>query len=121
MNRTVKGDLLRVEGRSRYLEILTAMQENTAVMELTGSVSADLETDLMDEILAFVSVGMDVRLDFSGLDYICSTAQKHLVDIQCEYMDKLGMHLEICGVSEPLYALLRSGKLDTQIKITRGG
>ncbi|MGN1367599.1 MAG: STAS domain-containing protein [Aristaeellaceae bacterium] len=120
MNRTVKGDLLRIEGRNKSLEILTALQENTAVMKLTGSVSADLETDLMDEILAFVSVGRDVRLDFSGLEYICSTAQKRLVDIQCEYVDKLGTHLEICGVSAKIYALLRSGKMDTQIRIMRG-
>lgn len=120
MNRTVTGDLLRIEVRNKRLEIRTVLEENTAVMKLTGSVCADLENDLMDEILAFVSVGRDVRLDFSGLDYICSTAQKRLVDIQCDYADKLGTKLEICGVSARLYALLRSSKMDTQIKIVQG-
>lgn len=119
MNRTVRDGLLRLEGGSGVLEIWTELTGRTAVMRLSGSVTSELETELTDEILAFVSVGRDVLLDFSGLDYLAPTAQKALMDIQLRYVDRAGTRMEICGVSPGIYAQLQSSRLDTQLSIMR--
>ena len=119
MNRIVQGNLLRLEGCSSTLDIRTETAGRTAVMRLCGSATAELEADLADEILALVSAGMDIRLDCAGLDYISSTAQKKLMDIQLQYMEPLGRTLVICGVSRSIYALFQSSRLETQLNILR--
>ena len=119
MNRTVTDGVLRLEGRGSALDIRSELSDRMAVMHLRGSVTAELESDLADEILAFVSVGRSVRLDFSELDYICATAQMKLMDIQLRYVDRAGVRMEICGVSPALYALFRSTRLETQLEIRR--
>lgn len=119
MNRIVRDNLLRLEGRSSALEVKTELIERTAVMKLHGSATAELETELADEILALVSAGKDIRLDCSELDYISSTAQKKLMDIQLQYIEPLGKTLVISGVSQSIYALFQSSRLETQLNIIR--
>lgn len=119
MVRTVDGDLLKLEGKNKVLEIRTEIVENTAVMRLAGSVTADVETELMDEILAFISVGRNIQLDFAMLDHISNTAQMKLLDIQCNYVEKKNIEMEIVDVPAKLYALFRAVRLDTVLRIKR--
>lgn len=117
MRRIVRGSLLRLEGRSSTLEIETELEGRTAVMRLRGSATAELQTELADEILAFVSAGRNIRLDCASLAYISSTAQKRLMEIQLQYIEPLGASLTISGVSPKIYALFQSSRLDTQLNI----
>lgn len=117
MNRIVRDHLLRLEGRSSTMEIQTELEGDTAVMKLRGSATAELETELADEIIAWISVGKSIRLDCAELDYMSSTAQKKLMDIQMQYIEPLGATLVVCGVSQSLYALFQNIRLETQINI----
>ncbi|MBQ2948418.1 MAG: STAS domain-containing protein [Clostridia bacterium] len=119
MNRTVEGNLLKVQGACKTLEICTSIEKNTAVMKLSGSVNSDTKIDLEDEILAFISMGKHVLIDFEQLEYIASTAQSMLMKIQSEYADRIGVNLEICHVPKKLYEQFRSSRMDTQLRIRR--
>lgn len=121
MSRIVKENLLKLEGNGKTLEISTQIQEHTAVMRLSGEINAELQDDFLDELLAFVSVGKNIRLDFSALDYIAETASKKLIDIQRNYIDRAGLKMEICGVPDKIYAIFRASRLTALLDIRRDG
>ena len=64
-------------------------------------------------------MGKHVRLDFAQLEYISSSAQNMLIDVQSRYADRIGVDMEICRVPEKLYAQFRFSRLDTQLRIRR--
>lgn len=119
MRRVVDGNMLMIQGSNKRLEIRTCIEGDDVFLELSGSVTAELENDLIDEILAFVSVGKNVKLDMKKMDHISSTCQKKLVEAEIGYVEKKGTTLELYNVTPRMYALFRSSRLDTQLRIRR--
>lgn len=117
--RTVDGNLLRIKGNQKSLEICAVLEQDTAILQLTGSVTAELDHELADEILAFVSTGKNVRLDLKNLEHISNTFQRKLVEIQNEYIERSGVEMELFNVPAKLYERFKSGRLTTQLRIKR--
>lgn len=119
MSRTVQGDRMIIRGKSKTLEIDSLVAGDTVMMHLKGAATADMEHDLTDEILAFVSAGKNIRMDFSGLEYIAHSVQMALAELQNRYVGPAGRIMEIAGVSDGMYAVFRSTRLETQLRIRR--
>lgn len=119
MNRTVHQQILRLEGRNRTLEIESEVREHTAILKLRGAITAELQDDFLDEILAFVSVGKKIELNFEGVEHIANTAQKKLIELQSDYIEKAALDMEISHVPEAIYRMFRQSRLDTQLRIKR--
>ena len=117
MTRTVDGDLLKITGYAKVLQVNTDMDGNAAIMHLAGSVTKDVEEDLADEILALISVRKNIRLDLGKLEYISNSFQTRLAEIQSQYVEKAGIELELFNVPHSMYMQFRSVRLDTQIRI----
>ena len=117
MKRTVEGHTLTLENAGRRLIIDAKDVGVTVDIRLTGLLTAGMEDGFFDELLALISAGKNVRLNFAKLEHITHTAQKKLIDVQVLYADRVGVRLEICGVTDRMYASFRNSRLDTQLRI----
>lgn len=71
-----------LEDGAAVLSITEQFDENTIVFSLSGSLRNDLVYELDDELGAAISVGKNIRLDFSEVNYIASAHLKMLLRIQ---------------------------------------
>ena len=72
---------LSEDGR-KLLTVKEAVVDGTVVMTLAGTLRSDMEHVFRDELLALMTVGMNVVLDCGQLQYIAGTCQDALLSVQ---------------------------------------
>ena len=72
---------LSEDGR-KLLTVKEAVVDGTVVVTLAGTLRSDMEHVFRDELLALMTVGMNVVLDCGQLQYIAGTCQDALLSVQ---------------------------------------
>ena len=72
---------LSEDGRT-LLTVKEAVVDGTVVVTLAGTLRSDMEHVFRDELLALMTVGMNVVLDCGQLQYIAGTCQDALLSVQ---------------------------------------
>lgn len=92
------------------------LTDNNITVSIGGELLSQTTHEFLDEMLAFVSVGLDIVIDFSEVIYIASTYMKALLEIQIaidkkkkgslclkKIPPKILSELDKTGISELLY------------------
>lgn len=105
LSRLVRDNTIELieNGTAVVLSITEEVVENTVVFKVSGALRNDLAYELDDEMCAAVSVGKNLRLDFSELNYIASASLKMLLRMQ-QKLDAFGgkLQMSITGVTEAI-------------------
>ena len=76
-------------GANKVLSILEEEIENGVLLTLQGELRSDAAHELLDELTALATVGVNVVLDFEGVTFITSTILDALLTAQ-QTMDSMG-------------------------------
>lgn len=76
-------------GMERILSIKEEETENGVLMTLQGELRSEVAHELLDELTALATVGMNIILDFEGVVFITSTILDVLLTAQ-QTMDSMG-------------------------------
>ena len=74
---------------TQVLSIKEEENENGVLMTLVGELRSDVAHELLDELTALATVGVNIVLDFEGVTFITSTILDVLLTAQ-QTMDSLG-------------------------------
>ena len=70
------------EGGRKILTVKEAVVDGKVLVTLTGALRSDMENVFKDELVALMTVGMDVVLDCGQLEYIAGACQDALLSVQ---------------------------------------
>ena len=90
LTRKIEGDsIVFLNGTTHVLTIREEEKENGVLMTLQGELRSDVAHELMDELTALATVGVNVVLDFAEVTFITSTILDVLLTVQ-QTMDTIG-------------------------------
>lgn len=90
VNRKIEGDSSTFYDDTKiFLVINEAEADGSILMTLVGELRSDVAHDLLDELIAFTTVGANVIVDFEKVTYIASTTQHVFLRVQ-QKMDSMG-------------------------------
>ncbi len=114
LSRRVNGNSLEIiENSTRViLDIIEETTENTLVFRIKGALRNDLVYEFEDELSAAVSVGKNLELDFSEVNYIASSSLKTLLRIQQKLdSSEYGNEMKISNVPEDIVRVFKEAGL----------
>ena len=102
-------DCLRfVDGDRTVLTMQEEEIEGGFILKLSGELRSDVAHDVYDEMVALITVGMDIIVDFEGVTYITATTQDIFRRVQIK-SDELGKgSLTLCHLPRKILAEFES-------------
>lgn len=107
---------LSEDGR-KLLTVKEAVVDGTVVVTLAGTLRSDMEHVFRDELLALMTVGMNVVLDCGQLQYIAGSCQDALLSVQQTADDINRGTLTLCHVPPAILAELEKTNLHELLMI----
>lgn len=90
LSRKMEADaIVFYDGADRILTIRETEEDICIVLEMTGELRSDVAHDILDELIAFATVGADIVVDFKNVTYIAPTTQHIFLRAQ-QKMDAIG-------------------------------
>ena len=88
--RNVEDDVITYyDGAQAFAIINETETDDGILMTITGALRSDIANDLLDELIAFTTVGVNVIIDFEKVEYLSSTTQHVFLRVQ-QKMDSMG-------------------------------
>jgi anti-anti-sigma regulatory factor len=93
-----------IENGQTLLVVREIEKDGKILITLAGTLRSDMEQMFRDELIALISVGMDVILDCKDLQYMANACQDALLFVQ-QTADGINRGtLTLQNVPEPIYA-----------------
>ena len=118
MERKIVGDsiLFCVDGKT-VLTLKEYEKDGSVVLQPDGELRSDFVHDFQDELIAFVTVGVNVVVDMGKVSYLSSTAQNAFLTAQRK-MDALKKgKLTLCNLTDAVYHEFESTGLSELLRI----
>ena len=107
---------LSEDGR-KILTVKEAVVDGKVLVTLAGALRSDMENVFKDELVALMTVGMDVVLDCGQLEYIAGACQDALLSVQ-QTADNISRGtLTLCHVPAAILAELEKTNLHELLMI----
>ena len=85
LTRKVDGNSISLlEGTNTIFTMKETREDMCMVVTLEGSMKSDVEYDFKDEMMMLIFCGLDLKLDFSKVDYLSPSCARVLLYIQQE-------------------------------------
>ena len=108
--------LVLYDGGQEILSILEQQEDGGVTMTLTGSMRSDTAHDLMDELTAFVTLGLLLTLDLSGVDYLSAACMPALLAVQ-QKIDERGGRLLLRSLPQKVMQELKKSGMSELLMI----
>ena len=109
--------LVLYDGGQEILSILEQREEEGGVtMTLTGSMRSDTAHDLLDELTAFVTLGLPLTMDLSGVDYLSAACMQALLAVQ-QKIDERGGRLLLRNLPQKVMQELKKSGMSELLMI----
>lgn len=103
IERKVQNGVLSLIENGKPILLITEKQENGTVnIAIEGSLKSDTVHDFSDELIAFATIGADIRLDLSKTDYASSTCIQAMITAQQRIDSIKKGRLLLCGVPKQI-------------------
>jgi anti-anti-sigma factor len=76
-------------GDNKILWIKESMENNEVQIQLGGQLISESAHEILDELMALVSVGVEIVVDFSDVQYISAACMKVFLEVQIK-IDQVG-------------------------------
>ena len=102
--RKIEGDsICFFDSSSNFLTIQEEEKEDSVLLTIAGELRSDVAHDLLDELIALATVGVNIRVDFGKVTYITPTVQHVFLRVQ-QKMDSMGKGtLTLRNLSQTIY------------------
>ncbi len=103
LKRVVTDDRINLmEDDKCILSVTERIEDGKVAIKLEGGMRSDTEHELLDELVAFSTLGLNIEINMSGVEYISAAAQQVLLAVQ-QKMDELGRgSMSILGLTPVL-------------------
>ena len=108
--------LVLYDGGQEILSILEQQEDGGVTMTLTGSMRSDTAHDLMDELTAFVTLGLLLTLDLSGGDDLSAACMQALRAVQ-QKIDERGGRLLLRSLPQKVMQELKKSGMSELLMI----
>lgn len=104
LNRKIEGDSIVIyDGQTSILTIFEQEMDSGVVVKLVGELRSETVHDIQDELVALITVGANITVDFTEVTYIASTAQHLFLRVQ-QKIDDIGRGvLTLQNLPAPIY------------------
>ena len=104
LTRKIEGDsIVFYDGSAAVLTIREKELEEIVTVEMIGELRSDAVHEVLDELVALATVGINIAADLSGITYIAPTAQHIFLRTQ-QKIDSIGSgSLVLIGLSDTIY------------------
>ena len=90
VSRKIEDDVITYyDGAKAFAMISETETDEGILMTMMGALRSDIANDLLDELIAFTTVGANVFIDFEKVEYLSSTMQHVFLRVQ-QKMDAMG-------------------------------
>ena len=105
VQRAVNNGELRFYAEDKeVLRIKEDLNDTEVTISLCGNLISETTYDFLDELLALVSVGIDIIVDFSDVKYISASYIKALLKVQLKLDKKNKGTLKLTGMPDAVFA-----------------
>ena len=108
-----------VSGEPNKLTMRSKADTGAVHVTLDGVITSEMQDDFADELLAYVSKGLNLRLDMEKVTYIAPAVIEKMIRLQCDYIERLGLQMLLVSMSQVLLEWFRKNHYSQQFSIQR--
>ena len=108
-----------VSGQPNKLTMRSKVDTGAVHVTLDGVITSEMQDDFADELLAYVSKGMNLRLDMEKVTYIAPAVIEKMIRLQCDYIERLGLQMLLVSMTQVLLEWFRKNHYSQQFSIQR--
>lgn len=104
LTRKIEGDsIIFYDGITEVLSVKETEHDDMITVEMKGELRGDTAHEIQDELIALVTVGLNIAVDVSGVTYVAPTVQHVFLRAQ-QKIDAIGKgSLVLTGLSDQIY------------------